>query len=68
MDILENDVDFPYRENYQQLKFNLLALNSVQDIFTGTIYNDYTIEAFAAQNYFYYEDLSGDHPKKGGFH
>jgi hypothetical protein len=58
LDILENDEDFPYRSNYQQLKFNLLALCSVQDIFTGTFYNDYTIEAFAAQNYFYYEGLS----------
>lgn len=58
IDILENDLEFPYRSNYHQLKFNLLALCGVQDIFTGTFYNDYTIEAFAAQNYFYYEGLS----------
>jgi len=58
LDILENDIDFPYREHYQQLKFNLLSLCAVQDIFAGTFYDNYSIEAFSAQNYFYYEGLS----------
>src|SRR5476649_1373333 len=42
LEILEDDTEFPYRSNYQQLKFNVLALCAIQDIFTGTIYNDYS--------------------------
>lgn len=57
LDILENDPLFPYRSQYRQLKWNILALISVQDIFPGTIYNQYNHESFFAKNYFYYEGI-----------
>ncbi|WP_316795311.1 hypothetical protein [Pedobacter agri] len=58
LEILENDAEFPYRENFSQMKFNLLGLCCVQDIFSGLVYDEYSVECFAAQNYFYYEGLS----------
>ena len=57
IDVLENQVEFPYRSHYQQMKWYLLALVNIQDIFSGTIYDDFTPKVFGVKNYFYYEGL-----------
>lgn len=57
IDSLENDPDFPFFEEYQSLKWKIISLITIQDVFPGTIYSDFDQETWAARTYFYYEGL-----------
>ena len=57
LDTLENNHEFPFFSEFQSLKWKILSLTNMQDVLTGTIYNDYDNETWAARTYFYYEGL-----------
>lgn len=57
LDLLENDKELPYQEQFSQLKWKLISLINIQDSFEGIIYDDNNLETFTGKSYFYYEGL-----------
>ncbi|MFD2871905.1 hypothetical protein ACFS5N_05465 [Mucilaginibacter ximonensis] len=57
LDILENDREAVHHVEFLRFKWKIWALTIIQDIFPGRIYNDFSLDVYNAQYYFYYEGL-----------